>query len=62
LIWKLSNVAGTGKGRPLVKHGARLVSCVIFGGDLDPMADHLDFNKLLTKLRQAAFKATLFNK
>jgi large subunit ribosomal protein L25 len=52
---------GTGKGAARQARRDGMVPGIVFGGDTDPLAINLDFNKLLTRLRKGRFKATLFN-
>ncbi|MEO0358551.1 MAG: 50S ribosomal protein L25, partial [Pseudomonadota bacterium] len=53
--------AGTGKGAARQARRDGLVPGVVFGGDVDPLAINVPFNKLLTMLKAGRFKSTLFN-
>ncbi len=53
--------AGTGKGAARQARRDGQVPGVVFGGDVDPLAINIPFNKLLTMLKAGRFKSTLFN-
>ena len=52
---------GTGKGAARQSRRDGNVPGVVFGGDIQPLAINIPFNKLLTKLKAGRFKSTLFN-
>ncbi len=52
---------GTGKGAARQARRDGMVPGVVFGGDKEPLAINIPFNKLLTMLRAGRFKSTLFN-
>ncbi|EDQ05453.1 50S ribosomal protein L25 [Sulfitobacter indolifex] len=52
---------GTGKGAARQARRDGMVPGIVFGGDNEPLPINIPFNKLLTRLRQGRFKATLFN-
>ena len=52
---------GTGKGAARQARRAGMVPGIVFGGDADPLAINLPFNKLLKMLKAGRFKSTLFN-
>ena len=52
---------GTGKGAARQARREGLVPGIVYGGGADPLPINLDFNKLLTRLRQGRFMSTLFN-
>ncbi len=53
--------AGTGKGAARAARRAEMVPGVVFGGDTDPLAIQIPFNKLFKLLKAGRFKSTLFN-
>ena len=53
--------AGTGKGAARQARRDGLVPGVVYGGDAEPLAINIPFNKLLTKLRAGRFLSTLWN-
>ena len=53
--------AGTGKGAARAARRANMVPGVVFGGDTDPLAIQIPFNKLFKLLKAGRFKSTLFN-
>ena len=52
---------GTGKGAARQARRDGLVPGVVYGGDTDPLAINIPFNKLLKMLKAGRFKSTLFN-
>ncbi|SHI87729.1 50S ribosomal protein L25/general stress protein Ctc [Wenxinia saemankumensis] len=52
---------GTGKGAARQARRDGLVPGIVYGGGIDPLPINLDFNKLLTRLKQGRFLSTLFN-
>jgi len=52
---------GTGKGAARQARRDGLVPGVVYGGDVEPLAINIPFNKLLKMLRAGRFKSTLFN-
>jgi large subunit ribosomal protein L25 len=52
---------GTGKGAARQARRDGMVPGVVFGGDKEPLAINLPFNKLLQRLKKGRFKSTLFN-
>ena len=52
---------GTGKGAARQARRDGDVPGIVYGGGADPLPINLNFNKLLTRLRQGRFLSTLFN-
>lgn len=52
---------GTGKGAARAARREGMVPGIVFGGDTDPLAINIPFNKLLSMLKAGRFKSTLFN-
>ncbi|WP_343081557.1 50S ribosomal protein L25/general stress protein Ctc [Ostreiculturibacter nitratireducens] len=52
---------GTGKGAARQARREGHVPGIVYGGGQDPLPINVDFNKLLTRLRQGRFLSTLFN-
>jgi len=52
---------GTGKGAARQARRDGLVPGIVYGGDTDPLAINIPFNKLLKMLKAGRFKSTLFN-
>ena len=52
---------GTGKGAARQARRDGMVPGVVYGGDADPLAINIPFNKLLKMLKAGRFKSTLFN-
>ena len=52
---------GTGKGAARQARRNGMVPGVVYGGDKEPMAIQIPFNKLLKKLQEGRFLSTLFN-
>lgn len=52
---------GTGKGAARQARRDGMVPGIVFGGDKEPLAINLPFNKLLQRLKKGRFKSTLFN-
>ncbi|OUS36302.1 50S ribosomal protein L25/general stress protein Ctc [Rhodobacterales bacterium 56_14_T64] len=52
---------GTGKGAARQARRDGLVPGVVYGGEVEPLAINIPFNKLLKMLRAGRFKSTLFN-
>jgi large subunit ribosomal protein L25 len=52
---------GTGKGAARQARREGAVPGIVYGGGKDPLPINMDFNKLLTRLRQGRFLSTLFN-
>jgi len=52
---------GTGKGAARQARRDGMVPGVVYGGDVEPLAINIPFNKLLKMLRAGRFKSTLFN-
>ena len=53
--------AGTGKGAARTARRMGNVPGIIYGGGVDPVSIQMNYNYLLTKLRQGRFLQTLFN-
>ncbi len=53
--------AGVGKGAARTARREGMVPGVIYGGGKDPQTINVDFNTLLTRLRQGKFLSTLLN-
>ena len=53
--------AGTGKGAARSARREGMVPGVVFGGEADPLAIQIPFNKLLKMLKAGRFKSTLWN-
>ncbi|WP_420005309.1 50S ribosomal protein L25/general stress protein Ctc [Arenibacterium sp. LLYu02] len=53
--------AGTGKGAARSARRAGMVPGVVFGGEAEPLALEIPFNKLLKMLKAGKFKSTLWN-
>ncbi|MBU2983381.1 50S ribosomal protein L25/general stress protein Ctc [Lentibacter algarum] len=52
---------GTGKGAARQARRAGMVPGIVYGGDGDPLAINIPFNKLFKKLKEGRFLSTLFN-
>ena len=53
--------SGTGKGAARQARRDGMVPGILFGGDAEPLAIQMPFNKMLHQLKAGRFKQTLFN-
>ncbi|MBN8186309.1 MAG: 50S ribosomal protein L25/general stress protein Ctc [Salipiger thiooxidans] len=53
--------SGTGKGAARQARRDGMVPGIVFGGDAEPLAIQMPFNKMLHQLKAGRFKQTLFN-